>query len=110
MQSSSLALTIVLFWLCSPLPSPSFPFRIFPYLLGSVLLVGETGCGKTSVIQHLAEAAGRKLIVQVRWFKVCFADALGTSGTKRTHMDKRTSGRIGKKEQTGIFSNELTDT
>ena len=29
-----------------------------------VLLVGETGCGKTTVVQHLAECVGQKLVVQ----------------------------------------------
>ena len=29
-----------------------------------VLLVGETGCGKTTVVQHLAELVGQDLVVQ----------------------------------------------
>lgn len=42
-----------------------------------VLLVGETGCGKTSVIQHLATRTGRQLVVQNLNMQSESADLLG---------------------------------
>lgn len=41
------------------------------------LLVGETGCGKTTLLQHLAELSGRELIVQNLSLQTDSTDLLG---------------------------------
>ncbi|CAM9377533.1 unnamed protein product, partial [Scytosiphon promiscuus] len=42
-----------------------------------VLLVGETGCGKTALVQRLAEGTGRELVVQNLSLQTDGADLLG---------------------------------
>lgn len=79
------------------LEASQLEYIVIPWypLAHSSTQVGETGCGKTALVQRLAEGTGRKLVVQNLSLQTDGADLLGGFRPVELRQLAKVSGCVG---------------